>query len=223
MYILQQTVLYNMIRKQQRKHHLLLLNHDEGQEDIVKKEENQRIMLTKRLLREALLRLLATTTIQKISVTQLCEEAGINRATFYRHYGSQYDVLNEMESTMLDDIQKMLKENDSEGAPSFQEQAELICRYLWEHSDEAKLFFGNTGIGSEFAKKLFHNIRGQSLLERYCDSSLNAGQKELIISFWQNGFFSMLRQWLVEDIPMKPDAVAKLMLQVAMCGPSVKT
>lgn len=184
----------------------------------MKKEQNQRIMLTKRLLKESLLRLLATTTIQKISVTQLCEEAGINRATFYRHYGSQYDVLQEMELQMLDDIQMMLKETDPKEPPLFQKQVTLICEYLWEHSDEAKLFFGNTGIGSDFAKKLFHYIRGQSLLERYCDPSLSSNQKELITSFWQNGFFSMLRQWLVEEIPMSPDAVAKLMVQVAMWG-----
>lgn len=182
------------------------------------KEQNQRIMLTKRLLKEALLRLLENSTIQKVSVTQLCEEAGINRATFYRHYGSQYDVLNEMEMTMLDDIQTLLGENYPHDLASFQRQAELICAYLWEHSGEARLFFGNTGIGSDFAEKLFNHIKWQDILERFCAPALDSAQKELVLAFWQNGFFSLLRQWLVADIPLKPDAVAKLMLHIAERG-----
>jgi AcrR family transcriptional regulator len=175
-------------------------------------------MLTKRLLKDALLRLLEDSAIQKISVTQLCEEAGINRATFYRHYGSQYDVLNEMEMTMLEDIESMLGESCPTDLNAFQKQAELICVYLREHSSEAKLFFGNTGIGSDFEEKLFSHVKWQSILERFCDPTLDASQKELILAFWQNGFFSLLRQWLVADIPLKPDAVARLMLRIAMSG-----
>ena len=58
----------------------------------MEKRENQRIMLSKRLIKESLTRLLASESIHKISVRMLCEEAGINRSTFYKYYGSQYDV-----------------------------------------------------------------------------------------------------------------------------------
>ena len=58
--------------------------------------ENQRIMLTKRLLKESLLRLLERKELDKISITELCREAGINRATFYRHYEIPRDILNEL-------------------------------------------------------------------------------------------------------------------------------
>lgn len=49
-------------------------------------KDDQRVTLTKRLLQEGLLRLLETKEIDKINVTELCRESGINRATFYRHY-----------------------------------------------------------------------------------------------------------------------------------------
>ena len=58
-------------------------------------KDDQRIALTKRLLREGLLRLLSKTDLNKISVTQLCIESGINRATFYRHYEEPRDILND--------------------------------------------------------------------------------------------------------------------------------
>lgn len=59
-------------------------------------KDDQRIALTKRLLREGLLRLLSKTDLNKISVTQLCIESGINRATFYRHYEEPRDILNDI-------------------------------------------------------------------------------------------------------------------------------
>ena len=52
----------------------------------MEKKENQRITLTKRLLQEALLLMLRDESINKISVRDLCEKAGINRTTFYNHY-----------------------------------------------------------------------------------------------------------------------------------------
>ena len=45
-------------------------------------KENQRITLTKRLLKESLVRLMEAKSLQKISVSELCKDAGINRATF---------------------------------------------------------------------------------------------------------------------------------------------
>ena len=52
----------------------------------MEKNENQRIKLTKRLLKESLLKLLTEKNIKKISVSELCQTAGINRSTFYNHY-----------------------------------------------------------------------------------------------------------------------------------------
>ena len=72
--------------------------------------ENQRIVLTKRLIKESLIKMLATEGIYKISIRGLCEEAGINRSTFYKYYGSQYDVLSEMGSEMVRHVQKILQE-----------------------------------------------------------------------------------------------------------------
>lgn len=67
-------------------------------------KDDQRIALTKRLLREGLLRLLSKTDLNKISVTQLCIESGINRATFYRHYEEPRDILNDIKYEIFQEV-----------------------------------------------------------------------------------------------------------------------
>ena len=74
---------------------------------------NQRIALTKRLLQEALLRLMNRKPLDKISITELCDEAGINRTTFYRHYYTPHDVLLSME---LDFINRFISSVNFENA-----------------------------------------------------------------------------------------------------------
>lgn len=48
-------------------------------------KENQRIAITKGLLKESLLHLLKKKKIDRITITELCQESGINRSTFYRY------------------------------------------------------------------------------------------------------------------------------------------
>ena len=61
------------------------------------------------LIRKALMELLRQKPIQAISIKELCESAGINRGTFYAHYTDMYDLLQKIESDMLQDFQEALK------------------------------------------------------------------------------------------------------------------
>ncbi|MBP3434399.1 MAG: TetR/AcrR family transcriptional regulator, partial [Clostridia bacterium] len=72
-------------------------------------KENQRVALSKRLLKEALVRLLEKKKLDNITVFELCAEAGINRATFYRHYGIPKDLLLDLELDMVEEIRSVLK------------------------------------------------------------------------------------------------------------------
>ena len=61
--------------------------------------KDHRVRVTRMLLRKAFLELLSRKPIQSISVRELCEEAGINRSTFYAHYKDVYDLREQMNRT----------------------------------------------------------------------------------------------------------------------------
>ncbi len=65
-------------------------------------ELNQRVAVTKRMVKEGLIRLLEKKSLEKINITELCQEAGINRTTFYRYYELPRDVLTEMQNEFYD-------------------------------------------------------------------------------------------------------------------------
>ncbi|EOR28221.1 transcriptional regulator [Clostridium sartagoforme AAU1] len=98
------------------------------------KENNRRAMLTKKILENKLIELLKEKRIEQISISKLCENAGINRSTFYKHYMNQYDLLNNIEKKVLDkmiDYLDMFIENNNT------KTLELMLIYIQEN----KIFF----------------------------------------------------------------------------------
>ena len=73
-----------------------------------------RIRYTKRILREVLLDLLKDRDLSCISVTDLCEGAEINRATFYRYYESPVDLLNHIEAELLENLRERVCKDTAE-------------------------------------------------------------------------------------------------------------
>ena len=64
--------------------------------------ENRRISITKQLLCESFMSLLKQKPIDKISVTELCQAANVNRGSFYAHYADVYDLLGQIEGIVYE-------------------------------------------------------------------------------------------------------------------------
>jgi AcrR family transcriptional regulator len=68
-----------------------------------------RVTRTRKLIRDALLSLLAEKTFESISVQDIAERATVNRATFYAHYTDKFALLDALvredvrEALLLDD------------------------------------------------------------------------------------------------------------------------
>ena len=69
---------------------------------------DKRVEKTKKEIRKALFQLLETKGLNSITVTELCRIADINRRTFYIHYGSVEDVMDEYQDELYLIITKAL-------------------------------------------------------------------------------------------------------------------
>lgn len=80
--------------------------------------QDLRIIRTCRIIRSTFMELLSEKPISKITISELCDKAEINRKTFYRHYNTLADVAAEIENEMLDTFARGFREGgiDSVGA-----------------------------------------------------------------------------------------------------------
>lgn len=184
----------------------------------MKKKENQRVALTKRLLKEHLLRLMSEKSIQRITVSELCEAAEINRSTFYNHYGCPADVLREIELDFIDDLVQIW---ETEGAGKFwpiDRRVEALCSYLLEHKQVSKLLLRDSDTNSEFVMMIFQAAHVRQIYDQIFSYAKSEDSKWLMITFLANGTYHMLRQWILEDIPKTPREMGALVRLVATQG-----
>ena len=108
---------------------------------------NRKIQMTKRCIREVLFECLKEKDINKITISSLCEKADINRSTFYKYYGSQYDVIKEMEQEVIQLINEQL--NDQPKETSFIQ----LLQFLKSNKETIKIFF-ECNVDNEFPKQV---------------------------------------------------------------------
>jgi AcrR family transcriptional regulator len=101
-----------------------------------------RVLRSRRLLMEALVKLLTHKELEDISVQEIADEATLNRATFYLHYPDKNALLQAMTATRFRDLiaRRGLSFTDCDGA--LRAIALGVCDYLAE----------TTGCPSQLAK-----------------------------------------------------------------------
>lgn len=172
--------------------------------------ENQRVLVSKRLLKEGLLKMLVTRELDAVNVSALCREAGINRATFYRHYTCPRDVLVDLERDMVNEFSERV------ALPTTQAEArqylEEVCTYLYERKELLRILIrcktdeDLTGILREFNLK-FRQMQDE--LEEI--RNLDEESLQLVSAFLYTGGYYLIRRWLTADINKTPKEVANLL------------
>ena len=72
------------------------------------REGDRRVRRTRARLRQALTQLLGEKDLRSITVRELTDRADVNRGTFYAHYKDIYDMLEQYENQLFDDLNVLL-------------------------------------------------------------------------------------------------------------------
>ncbi len=171
-------------------------------------ESNQRVVITKRMLKEGLMRLLKEKPLDKISITELCREAGINRTTFYRHYEWPRDVLTEMQNDFLaetfDHFQKPVTVDD----------VERFFACLADHAELVKAFFqyNSDTDWMQLFTRIYASFPARQMMKAFQDT--DEIQAELLSTYLTGGAYFLARKWIMDDMPISPKEVAAVALNV---------
>ena len=185
----------------------------------MEKREDRRIMMTKRMLKDALIEMLKEKDIYHISIRELCEKADVNRTTFYKYYSSQFDLFADMEKDLVDFISKVIERNESDPGKIIA----AACRYLEENLGFARLIVNNN-VDPDFADKLLamESIKTSTL--KNIDNKRSEAEMEYIYSFLTFGAYRMICVWLNKEQREPPETIARFFDQLMLSiGYNLKT
>ncbi|MBR4627894.1 MAG: TetR/AcrR family transcriptional regulator [Ruminococcus sp.] len=175
---------------------------------------NQRVRLTKRLLRESLIKLLGKQTIYDITVSQLCEDAEINRSTFYKYYNNIREIYEEIEQEALEAGESCIAGVSAQDRDSVILRVAELLSHIRDNSELYTLLFENSADG-EFPFKLIEGTVGRITdMHEFMPESMR-GYAEYCSLFVVSGSLSIIRRWLSNGMNESPRELAELILNIA--------
>src|SRR5690625_7325782 len=109
---------------------------------------DRRKKYTRLVLKNSLITLLKTKLLSKITVKEICEQADINRSTFYAHYHDQFDLLQQIEEELIDDMISFLKAYRSEEKGEVLQTTEKLIEYFASQKETYLILLSQIGRAS---------------------------------------------------------------------------
>ena len=172
------------------------------------RKEDRRTQYTKMVLRQSLLALLKEKPINKITVTELCEKADVNRGTFYLHYYDAYDLLEKVENELYDSIRQTIDSalytSDLFGF------LEEIATSIAANHDLCQVLFAKMGTPSVL-RRILDLIRDQKIRE-WTESTYQISPEyvEYAYAFMTNGCVAIIQNWVLNGFIETPRQIAAL-------------
>lgn len=182
------------------------------------KKMDRRIKYTIMVIKESFIKLLKQKPIAKITIKEICEDADVNRATFYSHYLDQYDLLHQIEQELIDDITRYLNSyNLQDGSEAPVEMLVKILEYVKDNYELFDLFLNSNG-DIQFLQEFEKVIDQQQLLPKTVRSSLSDEDAEYLFLFFANGSIGVIQKWLKNGMKTSSKEMAELILNAVIKG-----
>lgn len=169
---------------------------------------NQRFENTENKIRQVLTALLKKKRFSEVTVSEICQMAGIHRTTFYSHYEDIYDLMRKYAAT---DYQKFYdaftRRTETGEQASFQQLFEKIRdskEFYKAYLDESNQININRDIFLESLKQY-----ADDLIPRFGYENLD----ELYYhqTFFCAGLSAIIQRWILNDCKESPEEMCRIL------------
>lgn len=179
-------------------------------------KDDRRVKYTKMVLKDSFINLLEKKDISQITIKEICEDADINRATFYSHYNDQYDLLRKIEDELLENIKSYLEELvQKDNTMNAVKSAEKIFEYLKENAKLCKLLISERGDFS-FQKQMMMLVYHIIVNELTDNRKITKEDAEYVYSFTITGCVGIVQKWFDDDMKKSPHDIAEMVIKLTL-------
>lgn len=167
-----------------------------------------RVRYTRMVIEQSFLELLKEKPVGKVTVTELCEKAQINRATFYKHYLDVPDLLEKIEEDLFDKIRASFDQKEIK----LKDFLVSMMRYTQENQDRFIALGGEHGDPALMTKTFMVCYeRAYPLVEQNLPG-MKESERQMLYRFLSQGAGGILTWWIENGMQEKPEDVAQFIL-----------
>lgn len=163
------------------------------------KKLDLRILKTKNNLYSTLEKLMREMPFEEIKVSTICNEALINRSTFYAHFNDKYELLEEFIKTLKDKL--TLELNKNQNIKNTKEYYLELIRLLLEHLEEKKDTYQAIMINNKnsITMDIFYDVINKDIvkqLEGNHEFKAKHIPRDIIAKFYIGAVVNVCLEWL---------------------------
>lgn len=180
--------------------------------------QDRRVKYTKTMIRQALFELMEKKPLEKITVTEICALADVNRGTFYKYYFDVKDLFAKLENEYYTELTRILN-NELANAMNPSNTDFLNFRYdtilnTIKANKDLTLILMNSR-NSDLLKKLISYVKDDvNVSGSLVFPDLPAEKAEYIYSYIINGSVGMITTWLENGMRMSVDDLCQLIAKI---------
>ena len=179
---------------------------------MMEQRQNRRVLMTKRLMKEALLELLEQRELVDISVTAICEAADVHRSTFYKYYKNQAELLRDLEQEYLDQIPMPSRDSRQWDEEQLLTETTAFFDYVKRNERAFSILLGES-TSSDFAARLIGLLRSKYAEPDEGGDGMTSYYAQLYVA---NGTVGMLREWVNAGFPVSSREIAEMMYHFSL-------
>lgn len=173
---------------------------------------DRRVKYTKMALKEALIKLMRDKPVSRITVKSICDEADVNRSTYYAHYTDQLDQLEKIEIEFIEDIERLLENMARQDPVAI---VTKIFDYIAQNRDLCRALMSPNG-DIAFESKIIEFLRSSVFSMRRGEDPKLFSVEDYVYTYTLSGGVGLVKKWLADDSgAMSSAAMANLMLGLA--------
>lgn len=167
---------------------------------------------TEQTIATSFLRLLEQKPVSQITVTELCQLAQINRATFYKHYLDVYHLQEFLETEILRDLEGFLRDHAFSGMGNYEMMMTELLSYAKRYGHTFYVLCSSNAASDLPARafQLLYSLAFPILKEKL--PNLSEEQARMLYQYVSSGSGSVLRSWLAGECSIDEGEMAKFML-----------
>ena len=181
------------------------------------KKQDARVRYTKMMIKQSLLELMQSKPVAKITVTEICERAGINRATFYAHYNDPTDLLHSIERELIDDISRRTQPAIGALGGDLKDTLTEIVEYIRENADACRVLLSDQG-DTSFQNQVVRVVEKQFIEYWRSYGTASREDAEYIFTFIAIGSVGVIRKWLAEGTVKPGGEIAEIIIKLSSAG-----
>ncbi len=177
---------------------------------------DRRAKYSRMVLNESLIRFLKEKPLSRITVTELCKNADLNRSTYYAHFTDPFDQFAKLKAEMTQGLTDYAAAIDEKNLPADEKQYRILKAILEYVEKRKETFLVLLSMNGDFnvqydilnilGEKAFYKKEAVSGKNR--DDSMT---KDYQFTYIANGCFGLFYRWLTQEDGISVDQLAHMM------------